>query len=112
MQSTILAMSDTKYPFLHDPEGMVDLETDMPHVPGFKQKPMAVLSIPIVSQEDVSLGSLTVLCKHGSISAFSVEDSTLLNILATSLAACIVADQMERSADWDDWCLMIHVLLL
>lgn len=88
MQSTVLVRQDNN---VIDPNSLIDINSDVPHEPGFMLKPMAVLSIPIVSQEDEPLGALTVLNKQQSMGPFTVEDSTLLNILATSLAACIVA---------------------
>ena len=97
MQSTVLTMGPGGV--VQDPSGLMDLDKDMPHAPGFGLKPMAVLSIPIVSQDDESLGALTVMSKHQSVAPFSVEDSTLLNILATSLSASLVAEQMERGGD-------------
>jgi len=101
MQSTVLIEEPDGT--VSDPNGVLDLACDMPHAPGFVPKPMAVLAIPIVSQEDQPLGALTVLNKQHSVGPFTVEDSTLLNILATSLAACIVADQLEKSqADASD----------
>merc|ERR1712146_421511 len=81
MKSTALVRSGDS---IVDPDGLFDLTSDMPHAPGFVAKPMAVLSIPIVSQEDEPLGALTVLNKQQSMGPFTVEDSTLLNILATS----------------------------
>lgn len=55
----------------------------------------------LFTQEEEPLGALTVLNKQQSNGPFAVEDATLLNILATSLAACIVAEQLER-AQGDD----------
>ena len=97
MQSTVLTMGPGGV--VQDPSGLMDLDKDMPHAPGFGLKPMAVLSIPIVSQDDESLGALTVMSKHQSVAPFSAEDPTLLNILATSLSASLVAEQMERGGD-------------
>jgi len=91
--STVLSITgDT----LRDPEGLFNAECDLPNAPSFVAKPMAILAIPILSQDDEPLGALTVLNKQYSVAPFSVEDSTLLNILANSLAACILAENEER----------------
>jgi len=68
--STVLSITgDT----LRDPEGLFNAECDLPNAPSFVAKPMAILAIPILSQDDEPLGALTVLNKQYSVAPFSVE---------------------------------------